>query len=52
MVVAVMIAKQENIAAIVVVTNVVMTQLTAALSRRSLFLFTFPSAPILVSIFK
>ena len=42
MVVAVMVAKQENVAAIVVVTDVVVTQLTAALSRRSLFLFTFP----------
>ena len=52
MVVAVMVAKQENVAAIVVVTDVVVTQLTAALSKKSLFLFTFPSAPILVSIFK
>ena len=32
--VAVMVAKQESVAAIVVVTDVVVTQLTAALSRK------------------
>ena len=51
MVVAVMVAKQENVAAIVVVTDVVVNQLTAALNKK-LFLVTLPSAPILVSIFK
>tara|TARA_B100001778_G_scaffold309110_1_gene290341 strand:- start:470 stop:625 length:156 start_codon:yes stop_codon:yes gene_type:complete len=51
MVVAVMVVKQENVAAIVVVTDVVVSQLTAALNKK-LFLVTLPSAPILVSIFK
>ena len=45
MVVAVMVAKQENVAAIIAVTDVLVTQLTAALSRRSYFLLLFQVPP-------
>ena len=51
MVVAVMVVKQENVATIVVVTDVVVSQLTAALNKK-LFLVTLPSAPIIGKYFQ
>ena len=51
-VVVVMVVILESVVKVVAATDAVVSQLTAALNKSSLFLLTLPSATILVSVFK